>query len=171
MMKSLFLTIVFLILPQLSQAAFVLNPALGLYRSDEDNGLTQLELRIGYQFESGLYLGGFYDLTSQKFVEDADEFYAGVHIGYVCPTGVYALLGYVIAGDQDLDSGGVKYTGATGVQATLGYKMLLAEDVYLGPELTYRRVSFEDEEIQGAPGKTNRNDEVIVPGFSMLFKF
>jgi hypothetical protein len=171
MMKKLFFAIALSILPQLSQAAFVLNPALGMYRADEDNGVTQLELRIGYQFDFGLYLGGFYDLTSQKFVQDASEFYGGVHIGYETSVGIYALLGYVVAGDQDLDSGGIKYTGATGAQATLGYKMLLAEDVYLGPELTYRRVSFKNEEIQGAPSQTNRNDEVIIPGISVLFKF
>jgi hypothetical protein len=168
MLKQLLFTILFL--PQVSMASFVLNPSVGFYKTDTDNSLTQFELRIGYAFDFGLYVGGFYDLTTQKFVEDADEFYGGVHIGYEYGN-VYGLIGYVVAGDQDLNSGGVKYTGATGVQATLGYRLLLTEDVYLGPELTFRRVSFDDEEIQGVAAPTNRQDEVLIPSIAVLFKF
>jgi hypothetical protein len=160
-----------LFLPQIGHAAgFVLNPALGLYKVDNDNGVTQLELRVGYAFDFGLYLGGFYELNSQKFVEDADEFYAGVHVGYECH-GIYGLLGYVIAGDQDLKSGGIKYTGATGYLATVGYRALLTEDVYLGPELTYRNVSFEDQETQGVAASIDRHDAVLIPGIAVYFAF
>lgn len=168
MMKKILFILLFL--PQWAFAGFILNPSLGLYRADTDNSVTQLELRVGYAFDFGLYLGGFYDLGSQKFVEDADEFYGGVHVGYECH-GIYGLVGYVIAGDQDLNTGGIKYTGATGMVATLGYRALLTEDVYLGPELTYRSVSFEDEEIQGVAADTSRHDRVIIPSIAVQFKF
>ncbi len=168
MLKIIIFTL--LLLPQFSQAYFSLNPSLGFYKAGNDDSVSQLELRIGYAFDFGLYLGGFYDLTSQKFVEDADEFYGGIHVGYEYG-GAYALVGYVLAGDQDLNSGGIKYTGARGLQVTAGYRLLITEDVYLGPELTYRKVSFEDQETQGVAGPTSRYDTVLIPSVALLFKF
>jgi len=169
MLKKLIFIAIFV--PQMALAAgFSLNPALGIYKNDENNGMSQLELRFGYTFDFGLFVGGFYSLSSQDFIEDADDYYIGPTVGYTYG-GFFGLLSYVLAGDQDLKSGGIKYTGANGIQATIGYRLMFAENVYLGPELTLRDVSFEDVETQGVPTPTERKDSVIVPGFSLLFNF
>ena len=171
-----FFTILFslaILTPQLSFAGFALNPSYNWYHSDTEASQSQVELRVGYAFESGLYLGGFYDLVSQKFLDtpnDSSDYYVGLHLGYEY-MGVYGLLGYVINGDQDMSSGGTKYSGAQGVQLTAGYRILIAEDIFIAPEATYRKVSFQDVEVSGLAGSVNRKDEVIMPGISVYFAF
>lgn len=165
--KLIFIT---LFVPQLALAGFSLNPSYGAFKSDSDNSAAQLEFRLGYTFDFGLFVGGFYTLGSEKFLEDASEYYIGPMIGYEYK-GIYGLLGYILAGEQDLKSGGIKYTSATGIQATLGYRMLVAEDVYLGPELTLRDVSFDSEEIQGIGSPVTRDESVIIPSVAVLFNF
>ncbi len=159
-----------LLAPQIVFAGFSLNPSYGVYKTDKDNGMSQIELRVGYAFEMGLYLGGFYSLTSQKFIDDSSDYYVGVQAGYAYK-GVYGLVGYVINGDQDLTSGGVKYSGAHGLQVTAGYRALLMEDVYIGPELTYRKVSFDDIEISGLANSATRRDEIVIPSLAVYFAF
>ncbi len=159
-----------LLAPQIVFAGFTLNPSYGIYKAGTEDNMSQLELRIGYEFDMGLYLGGFYSLTSQKFIDDSSDYYVGVHAGYAYK-GVYGLVGYVINGDQDLTSGGIKYSGAHGVQLTAGYRVLLMEDVYIGPEITYRKVSFKDLEISGIANDASRYDEIVIPGISVNFVF
>ncbi len=159
-----------LLAPQIVFAGFSLNPSYGVYKTSNQNSMSQLELRVGYEFEMGLYLGGFYSLASQKFIDDSSDYYVGVQAGYAYK-GIYGLVGYVINGDQDLNSGGVKYSGAHGLQVTAGYRALLMEDVYIGPELTYRNVSFEDIEISGLAMDASRNDEIVIPSIALYFKF
>lgn len=165
-----YLLISLFILPQMAFAGFSLNPSYGVYKSDSQNSMSQFELRVGYEFDFGLYLGGFYTLGSQKFVVDSSDYYVGVQVGYEYG-GVYGLAGYVINGDQDMTSGGEKYSGAHGLQVTLGYRQAIMEDVYLGPELTYRKVSFEDSEISGLAADTSRNDSVVIPSIAVYFAF
>ena len=159
-----------LLAPQIVFAGFSLNPSYGVYKTDTQNSMSQLELRVGYEFEMGLYLGGFYSLASQKFIDDSSDYYVGVQAGYVYK-GVYGLVGYVINGDQDLTSGGIKYSGAHGLQVTAGYRAELMEDVYIGPELTYRKVSFDDIEISGLGTEASREDEIVIPAIAVYFAF
>lgn len=159
-----------LLAPQIVFAGFSLNPSYGVYRTDAQNSMSQIELRVGYEFDMGLYLGGFYSLASQKFIDDSSDYYVGVQAGYSCH-GVYGLVGYVINGDQDLTSGGIKYSGAHGLQVTAGYRVLLMEDVYIGPELTYRKVSFDDIEVSGLATEASRYDEIVIPSIAVNFKF
>ncbi len=170
MLKNILFIAMFV--PQMVFAAegFSLNPALGMYKNDENNGMSQLELRLGYTFDFGLYVGGFYSLASQDWIEDSDDFYMGATVGYEYK-GIFVLASYILAGDQDLKAGGVKYTGANGTQATLGYRALIAENIYLAPEITFRNVKFEDVETLGIPTPTDRKDSVVIPGLSVLFAF
>lgn len=159
-----------LLAPQIVFAGFSLNPSYGVYKTDAQNSMSQIELRVGYEFDMGLYLGGFYSLTSQKFIDDSSDYYVGVQAGYAYK-GIYGLVGYVINGDQDLTSGGVKYSGAHGLQVTTGYRVKLMEDVYIGPELTYRKVSFDDIEISGLANTASRRDEILIPSLAVYFAF
>jgi hypothetical protein len=160
-----------LLIPQLASAAgFSLNPAFGAYKRDSDNGISQLELRVGYTFDFGLYVGGFYSLGSEKFIDDSDEYVLGPMVGYQW-NGIYGLLGYAVSAAQDLKSGGTKYSKGSGVEATIGYRMLVAEDVYLGPELTLRKIKYESVELQGVGSPVDRKDTLIIPGIAVQFQF
>ncbi|MBY0385373.1 hypothetical protein K2X05_09460 [bacterium] len=160
-----------LLLPQITFAGFALNPTYGIYKTDSES-MSQLELRVGYKFDFGLYLGGFYNVVSQKYLkpETSSDYFLGLQAGYEYH-GLYGLAGYVLDGDQDMDSGGTKYSGATGLQVTLGYRLPVMEDVYLGPEITYRKVSFKDKEISGIASSVSRHDETIIPAISLYFAF
>lgn len=166
---------ILLFLPQLSMAGFALNPTYGVYQTDRNSTMSQVELRVGYKFDFGLYLGGFYNLVSQSYFKSpvnsaSEDYYLGVQVGYEY-NGIYGLAGYVVNGDQDMNSGGTKYSGAHGFQMTLGYRLPIVEDIYLGPELTYRKVSFKDIEVSGVASSANRHDAVLIPSIALYFAF
>lgn len=167
-----YLITVLVLIPQITFAGFALNPSYGVYKTDRENNMSQLELRVGYKFDFGLYVGGFYNVVSQKYLtpETSSDYFLGLQAGYEYH-GLYGLAGYVLDGDQDMDSGGTKYSGAHGLQLTFGYRLPLMEDVYLGPEITYRKVSFKDKEISGLASTVSRYDETIIPSIAVYFAF
>ncbi len=168
-MKKLLITLI--LIPQIVFAAsFDLSPSVSTYKTGKNESFQQVELRMGYTFDFGLYLGGLYSLASDKFIQKADAYYLAPTIGYNF-MGAYVLASYIIAGEQDLASGGVKYGKAGGTQFTLGYALPVAEDVYLSPELTMRSVSYDDEEIQGIAGPTTRKDSYVYPSIAFWFRF
>lgn len=167
-MKKLLITLIFI--PQLVFAGFNLSPSIGAYKKDNDKGYSQVELRIGYTFDFGLYLGGLYSLASTKIIQEADSYYIAPTVGYNYKNG-YVLASYFIAGEQDLASGGIKYGGAKGYQFTFGYALPLGEDVFLGPEMNVRSISYKDEETQGIAAPTTRKDTTVYPSIAFWFKF
>lgn len=168
-MKKLLITLIFI--PQLVFASsFDLSPSLGMYKQDTDASFTQLELRLGYTFDFGLYLGGLYSLASTKIIQQADSYYLAPTVGYNYMGG-YALVSYILAGEQDLASGGIKYGSASGYQVTLGYALPINEEIYLAPEISIRNVDYDKEETQGVGDKTSRKDSTIYPSIAFWFKF
>jgi hypothetical protein len=160
-----------LFIPQLASAAgFELQTSYGVFKNGADKGMSQLELRVGYTFDFGLFLGGFYSLGSDKFVDAADQYAAGPTIGYQWK-GIYSLASYMLAGESDLASGGIKYGRNSGYQVTLGYRLLLIEDVYLGSELTYRNTKYGDKQTQGISEDSDRQDTTFIPAINLQFKF
>lgn len=168
MLKSILLLIA--LVPNMAFANFQFSPSISTFKSDDEATTTQLELRLGYAFDFGLFVGGFYSLGSDKFLEHTNQYYLGPMVGYQYK-GAYVLASYILTGEQDLSSGGVKYSGTTGYQGTIGYRMEIAKDVFLGPELTMRTVEFENREVQGIAAPGNRKDTHILPSFAFLFKF
>jgi len=168
-MKKLILLTIF-VLPNMAFAGFNLNPSFGIYKSNTENNNSQIELRLGYTFDMGVFVGGFYTLASDKFIDDSDEYYLGPIVGYQW-NGLYGLAGYVASSAQDMKSGGTKYSSGEGYQATIGYRMLVAEDMYLGPELEWRNVKYSSKEIQGVGAPTSRKDTVIIPSIAVNFVF
>lgn len=168
-MKSLFLLLAFA--PSIALANFEFSPSLSVYKSDKDTSMSQIELRAGYEFESGLYVGGFYSLASDKFIDGADQWLLGPQIGYNM-WGFYSLVGYNFVGEQDLHSGGIKYSNPNGLQASIGYRIEVTQDVFLSPEITWRSIEWRSREVQGIPqGDSGRKDTYVLPGITVLFKF
>lgn len=167
-MKKLLITL--LLIPQIVFASFDLSPSLGTYKTDTGASYSQVEMRLGYTFDFGLYVGGLYSLSSTKFVQNADSYYIAPTVGYNYMN-LYVLASYIIAGEQDLASGGVKYGKASGTQFTFGYALPINEEVFFGPELNVRTVEYKDEEVQGIAGPTTRKDSTIYPSLAFWFRF
>lgn len=172
-MKSLllFLTLV----PNIAFANLEFSPSLATFKNDDEQSSTQLEFRLGYNFELaadlGLYVGGFYNIATDKIIEHVDQYFLGPQIG-LNYKGLYTLVGYTLTGEQDLASGGVKYSRPNGYQVSLGYRLPLAEGVYLSPEFTWRTVEYKSQEIQGIPqGDTGRKDTHVLPSITFMFQF
>lgn len=163
--------LLFALVPSIALANFEFSPSLSVFKTDKDQSSSQIELRMGYTFEFGLYVGGFYNLASTKFIDHTDQYFLGPQIGYTWK-GVYALAGYTLTGEQDLASGGVKYSRPMGYQLSVGYRLEVVPDVFLGPEFTYRDVEYKSREVQGVPqGDTGRKDTQVLPSITLQFKF
>lgn len=181
-MKTLILFILFV--PSMAMASgMAFNPSISTYRNDNDTvkatGIsgrseTQIELRLGYQFDLtediGLFAGGFYSLGSDKFLDHTNQWYLGPMVG-VSFKGLYLLGSYILTGENDLASGGLKYSGTTGYQGTIGYRAEISEGVFIGPEFTFRTVEFDNREVQGIVNPGDRSDTHVLPSIAVYFKF
>jgi hypothetical protein len=165
--KCLFLLI---FLPQMAFAGFELQASYGTYKDNSALGMGQLELRVGHSFDFGLFLGAFYSLGSDKYIQHANQYFVGPMVGYQW-RGIYTMAGYMLTGESDQASGGTKYGKNGGYQVTLGYRLMLIEDVFLGPELTYRNVSYDDIQVQGISSPSDRRDVTMIPAINLQFKF
>lgn len=177
-MKTLILLI--LLVPNLAVAGgMAFNPSIATYRNDNDTvkatglsgrSMTQIELRLGYEYDFGLFVGGFYSLGSDKFLDHTNQWYLGPMVGYQF-MGAYVLAAYILTGENDLASGGLKYSGTTGYQGTIGYRAEIVEGIFLGPEFTFRSVEFDNREVQGIVNPGDRSDTHVLPSIAVFFKF
>lgn len=167
-MKSLMLLIA--IIPNIALANISLSPSISTYKAADRSSMLQVELRLGYEFDFGLFVGGFYSLASDKFVDHSYQYYMGPTVGYQY-MGAYVLGSYLLVSEEDLASGGVKYSGISGFQTTIGYRLQITEDVFVGPEITVRRAKYKTREVQGIAGAGDREDNVILPSLAFYFKF
>lgn len=181
-MKTLILII--LLVPNMAVASgLAFNPSISMYRNDNDtvkaagvNGrsMTQIELRLGYDFDLAqnfsLFAGGFYSLGSDKFLEHTNGWNLGPMVGAQL-MGVYVLAAYILTGESDMASGGLKYSGTTGYQGTIGYRAEITEGIFLGPEITFRSTEYENREVQGIVNPGDRSDTHVLPSIAVYFKF
>jgi hypothetical protein len=166
-----YIVLLFALVPNIATANFEFSPSLSVFKTDKEESSSQVELRMGYTFESGLYAGGYYSIASDRFIEYVNQYYLGIHLGYSYK-GLYALAGYALTGEQDFVSGGVKYSRPEAYSATLGYRMEVTTNVFLGPEFTWRQVEYTSREVQGVPqGDTGRKDTHVLPSITLQFIF
>lgn len=160
-----------------ASAGYVFAPAITYYeRETHDTGnfsearLTTLDLRVGYLFDFGLYVGGLYSMSDEKLAVDVTDFVFGPTVGYKYGN-VYALLTYHLIGDRDLSSAGYRYSKGSGVQVDIGYLVPVTETFSLGPQLSYKNVKYSDVEIQGTQSAADYKWNGITPYFSLWFHF
>lgn len=166
-----YIVLIVALVPSIAFANIEFSPSLSIFKTDKEASASQVELRMGYKWDFGLYVGGFYNLASTRYIEHVDQYFLGVHVGYSW-RGIYGLAGYAVTGEQDFASGGVKYSRPNAYSLTAGYRMEVTEGVYLGPEFTWRQVEYTSREVQGVPqGDTGREDNQILPSITLLFVF
>ncbi len=166
-----YIVLIIALVPSVTHANFQFSPSVSVFKNAERQSQTQVEFRAGYEFESGLYVGGFYSLAYDKYIDNVNQYFLGPQIGYAY-NGFYGLAGYTLTGESDLASGGIKYSRPQGYQASVGYRMALAPDVYLAPEITWRHVEFKSREVQGFPqGDSGREDTHVLPSITFMFNF
>lgn len=162
-----------------AHAALVFNPSASIFeREVEANGTkteskwTYIDLRMGYLFDMGLYVGGMYSLADESAGADASEFYIGPSVGYHFK-GLSVIGTYFLTGQSDQAIGGIKYDDVSGYQFDLAYHVMVGKNFGIGPMLSYRSVSFDEQQVQGLPqaGFNGRDFTAVTPAFSFWFHF
>jgi hypothetical protein len=174
--KEMFAKIVFSLLITLfvafnASAAIVFNPSVFYYTRDEKQGSATntefkqqiINLKLGYEYPSGLYLGLAYDMESRVYgsgVSDQDRKSLGGTIGYVSG-------GWKFLGSYYFQSELEDYNG-TGYAVDVGYILNLGS-IGIGPLLSYRH--WEYDEQNDTPLASNLEHNNLLPSIQFQFSF
>ena len=176
-LKKSFIITLALIPFSLAHANYLFAPSLSyLERNTNDNGtssdvkLTKIDLKLGYVFDFGMYLGGVYSLSDENFGTDSSDYTLGFSAGYI-RDGFFGILTYHLLGERDLAAGGIKYSGASGFQLDTGYVIPLTDNLSLGPQLSWSDVKYRDQENSGIATSANYDWSGITPYFTLWFMF
>ncbi len=135
-----------------------------------DTKLTLIDFRLGYVFDSGLYVGGLYSIHDNELLADASDSYFGPSLGYYYE-GFLVAGTYYIYGERDLTAGNTKYSGVKGFQIDLSYAIKVTEQFSVGPQLTYHSVKFTDSQVFGISSPTQYRWKGLSPYFNLTFAF
>jgi hypothetical protein len=162
-----------------SHATVVFSPAYTYDTSSvETNGSTSktkrtsLDLRLGYLDKSGLYLGGIYVMENASSTGGADTKMSAVgpSLGFNAQNGFFVIFSYFLTAEHKV-SGGSTYTDGMGPQIDLGWVFPLTESFYLGPQLSYRSISYSTIETNGSSVSQDTTRQNTVPYITLWYKF
>jgi hypothetical protein len=160
MKKSLLLVIIGAFMAMPANAAFLIEPYLGMHFNSEADDLdaditgTGMGARIGYQ-NLGLMLGLNYKKADLEFDRDPGTNFDlsqtsyGLFVGYEFPILVRAWAEYIIGGDAEVD-GGITWDTVSGTQIGFGYTGL----PFVSLNLEIGSLKYED-------GPTGSSDQDI----------
>lgn len=140
---------------------------------------TLLDGVAGYRFSSPLFLGGLYSYDSTSSTTTNSPTSTNVYTSYGATvgldTGDWYLLGtYIIGSEDDNTSNNIKtaYTGGSGYQFSLGYRIMVTSNFGIGPEVTYRYLSYTTQQVGGAASTSATvNHTALLPYISFTYAF
>ncbi len=132
--------------------------------------LTVIDMKLGYVFDFGLYVGGFYSIQDHDFLSDSSDSYLGPSVGYY-NSGFLAVGTYYIFGEKDFTDGSGKMTGVNGFQIDVAYAVPVTDNFRIGPQLTYQSVEFDTLEVNGFDSSVDYEFSSITPYFNLMFLF
>jgi len=118
---------------------------------------TKMDLNLGYQMSSGLYLGLLYinDSFEVSGVKGTTTGY-GPGVGYM-KNGWFVHGHYILSAQKDDDTSDTsKWTKGTGLQMDLGYSMEISGPFHLGLGLSYRSLEYSTADVAGVEITTNK---------------
>ncbi|MCB0379039.1 MAG: hypothetical protein KDD33_11150 [Bdellovibrionales bacterium] len=180
-MKKLFVlfTIFSLILTcQSAQAGFLFAPATTYLTQSLENPnsakqdvkFTILDVRLGYTFDFGLFLGGIYSLLDNDLLSDSSDFHFGPTVGYQWKN-IFTTFTYYLYGEKDQTIGNVKYANIQGFQFDIAYVLPITEKVFLGPQLTYHNIKYKEAQTNGVAAAAELKWRGLSPQFTLLFTY
>lgn len=158
-----------------AHAEIVFAPAVSYLKVEEEadgvsTGETELssyDLKLGYVHNSGLYLGGMYQMSKRN---DDKGFAAGPTLGFSHYTGFYALFTYFLVAEHDQVSP-VQWTDGMGPQVDVGWVFPITHMFFIGPQVSYRSITYD--KVEGPGGSTNFENtrSQVLPYVSLWFRF
>lgn len=171
--------LIILVATSVASAQIVFAPSFSYFTQKlEDNGtttsdtkMTFYDFRLGYLHSSGLYLGGMYSMTNFDSGSGGQKgFAAGPTIGFSHYSGFYALFTYFLMAEQDLDAT-TKYTDGMGPQVDVGWAFPVTAMFHLGPQITYRSISYDKIDVNGSSQTADATWSNIIPAINLWFNF
>lgn len=157
-----------------AQAEIVFAPGLSYLKIEDENTGTTTEteissydLKLGYVGSSGLYLGGMYQMSK---IGDDKATAVGPTLGYSHYSGFYALFTYFLMAQQDAGSGS-EFTDGMGPQVDLGWVFPVTRVFMIGPQVSYRSISYDKFKANGASVDADYTRSNILPYISLWFRF
>ncbi|MEK6774048.1 MAG: hypothetical protein AABY64_08910 [Bdellovibrionota bacterium] len=138
---------------------------------------TKMDVNLGYQMATGLYLGALYftDTTTTSPVSSGAATSGsgyGVSVGYL-KNGWFGHLHYILSADKDDNTADAdKWSKGTGIQADVGYMMAVSGPFMLGVELAYRSLSYTTNTVAAVDSTAfTRKASEVTPKIRLTFIF
>ncbi len=172
-MKIVFILTMFFAVAS-ANAEVVFAPAASYFKiEDESNGTTSeleisnYDLKLGFVDASGLYLGGMYQMSK---LNNDNAFAVGPTLGFSHYSGFYALFTYFLVAEQD-NGANSTFTDGMGPQIDLGWIFPLTSSFFIGPQISYRSISYEKQDTAGVSTDVDFTRTNILPYISLWFRF
>ena len=130
---------------------------------------TSYDFRLGYLHPSGLYLGGMYIMTSRDDGNYNEKGFAvGPTVGFSHYAGFYALFTYFLMAENKV-AADTTFTDGMGPQVDIGWAFPLTSSFHLGPQITYRSITYDKVDPGAVALETTQTE--IVPAINLWFNF
>lgn len=156
----------------------VINPNITLYGRDLSNpsgqnimngntSVVELNTKAGYLMPSGLFVGGQLIYERGKLTTGTmSNYYLGPTVGYQGSSVPLFVTGTVhVIGHGDFGVG--TYSSTLGFQLDLGYPFEINDYFYVGPQITYKAITYKN----GSNGLANTTTRQFTPYFGVWFYF
>ncbi len=171
----------FVFATSIASAQIVFAPSISyITHEEEDNGggksaenMMFADFRLGYLHPSGLYLGGMYSMSKYSdATTSANGFSVGPTLGFSHYNGFYALFTYYIMAEQkNLSNSAQTYTDGMGPQVDIGWSFPITASFHIGPQITYRSVTFDKIDSGGAAIDNEHTIKHILPALNLWVIF
>ncbi len=161
----------------MASANIVFSPSFSYMSEETENaGTTTREytksfydFRLGYLAPSGLYLGGMYSMSSYDDGSyNQKGFAVGPTVGFKHYAGFYALFTYFLMAELKTSSVST-LTDGMGPQVDIGWAFPLTSSFHLGPQITYRSITFDKQDPGAVSVEITQTD--LVPAINLWFNF
>ncbi|RME17066.1 MAG: hypothetical protein D6797_03250 [Bdellovibrio sp.] len=192
-MKKLLLSLVFLSFAAPAYAfragSFSLSPTFSYTNSnvdldntlfsggDSDSTSTSYDIKLGWTTGAGLYLGGLLSVTTSdssaaSYSPQVTSY--GLSVGYVASNGFYFLGHYFLSSVYDSPvSSTSSFENGSGFQFDLGFLYYFNSSFALGPQITYRNLSWKKYKSSSTATAVDSSNSVsnIAPQIALAFTF
>ena len=170
------LGLIILVATSVASATIVFSPSFSYMTEKTENaGTTASEytksfydFRLGYLHSSGLFLGGMYSMSSYDRGFNQKGFAVGPTIGFSHYSGFFALFTYFLMAELDVDATNTM-TDGMGPQIDIGWAFPITSMFHLGPQITYRSITFDKIDPSSTSIDVTQSD--IVPAINLWFNF
>jgi hypothetical protein len=171
--------ILFVLATSVASAQIVFSPSVSYMTEEtEVSGVSSeynkmfLDFRLGYLHASGLFLGGMYSMSSLADGNDSHKGYAvGPTLGFSHYSGFYTLFTYFLMAEQDQMNGTDTATDGMGPQIDIGWAFPVTATFHIGPQLTYRSVTYDKMDQSGTSVTLESTRTDIMPAINLWFNF